>query len=340
VKEWIKRKAIGFFVKTNGYISKPLFGGVGFILCFHRVLPTHMHSALFGNKGMATSPEYLDEIITYLKKNDIDIVSMAELCERLNQKKYNRRFVAFTFDDGYADNIEYGLPIFEKHKVPFIIYVSLNLPNNTLIRWWDLLELKLITNNSCHFRFPDIDLEFETKNKDQKIYAWWKTREAIISRERNLSRKQILDLFEFTEDENTKFTNSVSLSKRQISEISNNPLVLIGAHTLNHLPLKMLNDEQAAYEIIESRNQLELITGKKINHFAYPYGSEKECGLREYRMAKEFGFQTAVTFMPGNLTKKSNENMFSLPRYAAGDYLDQERLAHIINGIRHFSDNY
>ena len=36
--------------------------------------------------------------------------------------------------------------------------------------------------------------------------------------------------------------------------------------------------------------------GRPVRHFAYPYGKATDAGSREFALAKECGFETAVTF--------------------------------------------
>jgi peptidoglycan/xylan/chitin deacetylase (PgdA/CDA1 family) len=47
----------------------------------------------------------------------------------------------------------------------------------------------------------------------------------------------------------------------------------IGSHTISHPDLTTLSDEALAYELNASRSQLETITGRPIEFFAYPYGA-------------------------------------------------------------------
>ena len=57
---YLHKKTIGLFEKTKGKISKPLLGGLGVILSFHRCLPL---LNLKTYNGGIISPEYLEKII-------------------------------------------------------------------------------------------------------------------------------------------------------------------------------------------------------------------------------------------------------------------------------------
>lgn len=336
---WIKQKLLGLFVKTNGLVSSPIFGGKGIIFCFHRILPKNEQSPLFGAKGMAVSPEYLEWLIQVLKEKNYEFIDMDEVLLRIQNPDKTRKFVSFGFDDGYADNLRFGLPIFEKHVVPFTIYPSLNLLQGTMIRWWDILEEQVWNHSNVKYEFPDKTLELSTENKEEKTKAWWEIRSHILDWESRLSRNELLGLFCKDEAWSKDYTLSVAIPEASLIALRNHPLLRIGSHTVNHLPLKKLKEEEVRYEMLESKRYLEKLMDKEIRHLAYPYGSPNECGDREFRMAKEIGYQSAVTFQPGNLTGKKL-NPFALPRYAGGEMIDNEKLLHILSGIRHFADNY
>ena len=44
-----------------------------------------------------------------------------------------------------------------------------------------------------------------------------------------------------------------------------------------------------------SKNLLEAHLGHRIQHFAYPFGSHNEVGEREFKLAEQCGYKTAVT---------------------------------------------
>ena len=70
----------------------------------------------------------------------------------------------------------------------------------------------------------------------------------------------------------------------------------IGSHTVTHPHLNQLEREQAAYEISESRLQLQRVTGTAVEHFAYPFGDYDEQSVELVRAA---GYVSAVTTRRG-----------------------------------------
>lgn len=62
-------------------------------------------------------------IIAYVEKG-YEFVSIEEACRRMCSKKKCNKFVAITLDDGYEDNYHVAYPIFQRHNIPFCIYVA------------------------------------------------------------------------------------------------------------------------------------------------------------------------------------------------------------------------
>lgn len=82
----------------------------------------------------------------------------------------------------------------------------------------------------------------------------------------------------------------------QLQEIAKDPLVEIGAHTMDHVWLKGMVRQNAEYQIAESRKDLQNITKLPIESFAYPYGAFDQQAIS---IAREAGFTNAVSTVPG-----------------------------------------
>lgn len=86
--------------------------------------------------------------------------------------------------------------------------------------------------------------------------------------------------------------NAAMMGVEQLVELASDPLCTIGAHTCSHPHLNCLSDESQRHEIADGKEDLESIIGKKISHFAFPYGDYNRQTLR---IVKDLGFETAVT---------------------------------------------
>jgi len=59
---------------------------------------------------------------------------------------------------------------------------------------------------------------------------------------------------------------------------------------------------------------IEAALGVRPQHLAYPVGDPGSAGAREFRIAAELGFKTAVTTRPGVLFPLHRNHLMALPR--------------------------
>jgi peptidoglycan/xylan/chitin deacetylase (PgdA/CDA1 family) len=337
---WIERKILGFFVKTKGVFSAPFFAGNGLIFMLHRVLPEQERSVFSLNKGLAITPEKLEEFILLFKNKGYQFISLEDIatCAE-NGRKLPKKFICFTLDDGYRDNLVYGLPIFKKHQVPFTLYITNCFPNGTAILWWYLFENHAKSFNKLSLSSSLDQKEFSWVNEADAFNQFTKVSEAIKSIPANELRAVLSKSFGLPESEFEKHCKSVALSWEEIIQLSKEPLVTIGAHTMNHVSVKQQATKLVEEEMHASKLEIEGYIGKKVNHFAYPFGGTFDVTTRDIEIAKSIGFKTATLNQPGNIFNSSKNNTFALFRMPLGNETSRERLGYYLNGIYHFSNN-
>lgn len=334
---YLEQKILALLVKTKGKLSKPLFGGLGHILMLHRVLPDDLRDKHTFNRGLAITPSFLEESILFLKNRGYQFISLDDLTKALHHDvKLNSKFVCLTLDDGYRDNLIYGLPIFKKYRVPVTIYVTNCFPNHSAHLWWYWLEEKI--ENESNFTFKEKEYSWQSEADKLKVYNELR----VIFK--NSSLEEITEaaaiFFNKSKDRIIEETAALALSWEEIKEINQDELVSIGAHTLNHLSLKNIQSlEVLKKEILDSKAEIELKLNERIKHFAYPYGGKEDAGIREFILAREAGFDTSTMNYPGNIFIEHRTAMMTLPRYPLGNSVSNERFEHYLNGIYHFGSN-
>jgi peptidoglycan/xylan/chitin deacetylase (PgdA/CDA1 family) len=270
------------------------FKGIGSILMLHRVQPYEPGNIIY-NENMKISPDELESMILDLKKENGEFISLDQLAEYEYSK---RHFFVFTLDDGYKDNLQYAYPIFKKFKIPFCIYITNSFPNQTTTLWWYALE-KLVLQNEVLY---DSGRQFNNSTVKQKRINFLRFRRRILD-------NHFLDPIGFLQSvghldfDLVKEIREKCLTWEEIKQLSYDPLVTIGSHTMNHYPLSKLHIDDATNEVIESKKELENRLNKKINHFAFPFGSRREAADREYQIAKTAGFATISTTVHGHIQK-------------------------------------
>src|SRR5271170_3430934 len=86
-----------------------------------------------------------------------------------------------------------------------------------------------------------------------------------------------------------------ALTLAQARELASDRLVTIGCHCVTHQRLSLMTEEEARLEMEQGRQTLETWLDVEVRHLAYPYGRSDACGTREFALAKQVGFKTAVT---------------------------------------------
>lgn len=301
---------------TNGYVFfKPFYEGIGVILKFHRVVPADAGAYRLANKDLEVTPEYLDQCIKYFKSMSYSFLSLNEIYDRFTSKiNSSGKFVSFTFDDGYKDNYKIAYKIFKKHDIPFTIYISTGFPDRKVILWWYVIEDILDKNNFLEFHVNGDTLYIKCETLREKKHAFSCVADIMLGLNEADRMKVLKEIVEIHHIDPFRKTDEMALTWEQIRQMSLDPLVTIGAHTVHHPVLSRLSEEEARGEIAHSKQILESRLGIRIEHFAYPYGGKGQAGLREFAMIAELGFKTATTTRSGTLFMEHRNHLGCLPR--------------------------
>jgi peptidoglycan/xylan/chitin deacetylase (PgdA/CDA1 family) len=299
------------------------------VLCYHRI--ADKNKILDKNNplsGLEVHQDIFEEQIIFLKKK-FKILSLNDLKKHIEQKKKDFA-ISITFDDGYLDNIDLGLPILEKHNVPATIFVITRFLEKKDFMWWYFLWENL---NNQKFIFIN-SKKILLKNKAD-IINWY----GILSKEvinlDHITQKNYLDKV-FGNQLNFNYKDLI-FDFDQLVNLSKNKLIEIGSHTLTHAKLTSLNDEEIFKELSISKKIIEEKIKKKVNFLAYPYGSTNEVNNKIVKIAKEAGYQMAFS------TKRSFEqsnNLFDIPRINIDNNIEKKRLTSKINGFEDFLYNF
>jgi peptidoglycan/xylan/chitin deacetylase (PgdA/CDA1 family) len=290
---------------------------------------------------MEISPEKLEWIIRYFTDAGYNVISLDRLAEILSGTiKAEKKFIVLTFDDGYVDSYTYAYPLLKNLDVPFTIFVATDYPAKDAVMWWYFLENYILEHEKVTWVDENAhEVVFTAATIEEKEKLFLKLRLQFINRKAEDITKLLTQVMGISLDDIRDFCGLHAMSYAQIKELSDDSLVTIGAHTISHRPLSKLTDNEAYREIAVSKQLLEEITGKPVQHFAYPYGSPNEYGDREIKFAEKAGFKTSVTLQQGNVFREHRTHMQQLPRIPLGEKASKEILDNICNGIRQYSFN-
>ena len=234
-------------------------------------------------------------------------VSPAHFAEQMDvASRFSPRPI-ITFDDGYADNLHQALPILERFNIPARFFVVSGELGSLQEMWWDALDQV----------FDPAHKESSNRYSD----AFTHLRSLPSS-----ARLQELNKL-FSQESRTRLfrQNRRMMTPDELSELSSNPLVEIGAHTVSHPVLSLLNLAEQVEEVGSSKRQLEEIIGKVIAGFAYPNGMLSDYTTETVEAVQHVGFKYAYSAFEHDLGGE-----FQLPRVMIRDW-DGEQFSKVLH---------
>lgn len=294
----------------NFSVTADYFFGCASVFMLHRVENIDPNR-LLANENMKVSPEFLEKFIINSQKNGYEFITLNELSDLLSSNTSFKKKIVMTLDDGYIDNYTKAYPIFKKYNVPFIIYLTTSFPENTAIMWWYVLEDFLLQNKAIHLADGSSFTCVTLKEKNEAFLA---IREKILKLDQKLLLSELLTLFDQYDIDWVAKTKELALSWAQIKIMTLDPLVTIGSHTKNHYAFNKITEDLIFEEIMGANKLIENEIGKKVEHFAFPFGSRNEVEASQINFVKSFNFKTVLTTREGNIFKKHKNYLYCLPR--------------------------
>jgi peptidoglycan/xylan/chitin deacetylase (PgdA/CDA1 family) len=302
---------LDFLTYTKLYkFFRPFYGGIGHIVMLHRVTPRdNAHGNL--NTDMEISPEELERHIRFYRTQGYTPVSLDTVYDILKGKKKIDKFVAFTLDDGYADNYLYAYKIFSQYNIPFTINLTTGIPDGSLIMWWYLLEDLVLGNDNVTCPIDNSEICFDCGTTQQKSMVFNTLCCNILNTEEDCYHLNVKKMLRPYRNELYDKTRALGLTWEQIKEMSRDPNVTIAAHSMNHMPFSRLSAGALEREITGSVQCIEAQIGKKVEHFAYPFG---QIGATGPEVVKSLGLKTAATTKFANIFPEHRNHLELLPR--------------------------
>ena len=318
-----------YFSGANVFM-RPFVGGIGAIFTLHHVRPARP-DRFQPNRLLEVTPEFLERVVRYLRRRNLDLISLDQMYERLVSGHSPRRFVCITIDDGYRDTLQWAYPILKRYEVPFAVYIPTSFPDRLGELWWLALEAVVARNNRITLwldgREQGFDCATVVEKRDiyDQLYAYARsirTEDELREFVRDLGGRYHVDIMEFC--------NELCMTWGELATLAADPLVTIGAHTVNHVMLAKVPERAARSEMQMSRSVLQASLGVPADHLSYPVGDRTSAATREFRIAAELGFKTAVTTRPGVLFPEHREHLMALPRISLNGEHQQLRYVRVL----------
>ncbi|MBW8640152.1 polysaccharide deacetylase family protein [Hoeflea sp. WL0058] len=273
------------------------------------------------NAHLSITPQFLDRVLATVRRNGWKPVRLEQLPHLLSRGDNGDRYAVFTLDDGYRNNRSEALPVFRKHEVPFTVFVTSGFMRRSRSIWWMTLEEILRSSRSLTFG----GAQMKTQSALEKYAAFDRVCHYLEGTEENQCVDDLDAHAHALGFDPMSIVEREVLSSQDVAAFSRDPLVSIGAHTVNHLNLAKLEPELAAREMSTSADEIGALTGQRPTLFAYPYGRRGAACQREFEIAAQCGFDIAVTTRPGMIGTSDGVNMLSLPRISLNGYFQKSR---------------
>lgn len=298
LKKFLQSNIITFLLSTK-IVSKFILKNSTIIVVYHGV--SYKEPFFHKKFNLNIKPKLFEKQIRWLK-NNFNIISPKDL---LNGN-YKKPAVMITFDDGDKSYIKEAVPILNKHNIPSIMFLNM-----------DVIEGNL--------SWAGISTYLSEINKDFKKNLKIKKNNSINFLD--LNKKQVNNFLKTSNKQNIlkkikKYTGNF-LSLSELKKLDRSNLVFFGNHLYNHYNVINLNYKELKKQYIMNQNKI----GKYNNYtkfFAYPFGQKETCyNLKTNRILFKLGASAIFSSNPLNFNSHSNffHRIPMAPRFNNNDTL-------------------
>ena len=217
-----------------------------------------------------------------LYKKHFNIISLNDFYEqRFSNDKFS---VCLTFDDGFANNFKYVLPLLEKYEVPAAFFITSIREAGYEFLWNDMLSIARRYGPS---KFSFRDEEFIKAPDGRYVSSSTKILLTdMLRREPFETKAKLIDVLStFFSLKRVHEDYWLQISEEQIKTLAASEWVTIGSHSYYHNDLAKIPRTDLKKDVEGSKQFLERIIEKEVNAFAFPYGSYNSEVVEEVKTA-------------------------------------------------------
>ncbi len=301
------------------------------ILLYHRIAESRPDPHL-----LCVSPTHFAEHLEIMQRWGTPL-ALRDLAAGLQAGRIPARGVVVTFDDGYRDNLTQALPLLERAHMPATLYASAGNLHGAGEPYIDELQRLILESQDLQAEFgmhlgrtefrwnakishlaapTNADLPAWPDSARERIYLEvCEILRALGAKERERVMQELRASLGVTAPTPSR---SLLLSRDELRRLAAHPLVEIGSHGVDHVVLANLDPAAQAEEIGTGLRLLEQALERRVQSFAYPYGSPWDVGQRTIAIVRELGLREACANTPGQVVRGSNP--YWLPRFLVRDW--------------------
>jgi peptidoglycan/xylan/chitin deacetylase (PgdA/CDA1 family) len=251
-------------------------------------------------------------------KKYFDIVSLEEFY-RL-QPGAEKFTISLTFDDGFANNYKYVLPLLEQYEVPATFFITAIRDAGYDILWNDMLAIAAKYGPERIFLGQDLFIKtgkgrYRSSTTDKFLVDTLRTTGFDAKKE----MIQVLASCKAKADRDYWLQMTIE----EIKNLSQNKWVTIGSHGYYHNDLSQISIDLVKDELSRSKRFLESITGKRVTAVAFPYGAYTP---ETIKAAKQTGYTQLLT--AGSRYKEDKTDELIRDRFTVNPFISTVNQMH------------
>ena len=269
------------------------------------------------HRTMACADPYTNDVTGEVFALHADILSshcnvlrLDRAAEMLAEKSLPPRAVAVTFDDGYEDNFNVALPILQRYGIKATFFIATAYLDGGIM--WNDIIIDAVKNAS-----EEAVRGYLEAHGNDGIAVSSCTRVNLIKQQiQGLKYQDPASRYdaavEFRDRLDVPAGKSPMMTRAQVRQLAQEGME-IGAHTVTHPILKQIEASSAEQEVVNSRRDLENITGTAVTSFAYPNGIPgRDFDSAHVDILKRHQFAAAVTTLSARADY--SDDLLQLPR--------------------------
>lgn len=273
------------------------------ILCYHGIVDDNPRCYNSSGKHLLSS-EFRKQM-DFVSKN-CEVITMRQIEEfaRGNVDLPNSA-VAITFDDGFANNLLIAHEILEYYELSATLYLATGYVSNSRLMWTDELEL-LIMEAPPNTPTITIDnrlrLDFQTEKTKAMSFKQIKTILKKLEKQKRIETIDGIKKMLATDISSIRHKALHDfLTWDQVRYMSGSGIWDIGAHTVNHLSLGSISEDEGRVEIEDSINKvIHEVKAVETPLFSYPEGQLYDMPEYAVDFIKNKGLFSAPSAIPGH----------------------------------------
>jgi peptidoglycan/xylan/chitin deacetylase (PgdA/CDA1 family)/CelD/BcsL family acetyltransferase involved in cellulose biosynthesis len=205
------------------------------------------------------------------------------------------RAIALTFDDGYRDNLEVGVPVLERLGLPATFFLVPGILDGTVRPWWETVAWAVAHSGKATVGWDGQKLPVRGRGGPRSL-AW--LTERLKRLDQTARHRAVAELLERLEPDGEPDIGGLFLDWDGARELLRRGFA-VGAHSMDHAILARESPRAQLQDLVESRRRLEAELDVAVDLLAYPNGSRADYDTVTVDAAERAGYRHALTARSG-----------------------------------------